>query len=498
MSRKTPKTDLVQGNQDTELMPIASSAEPSAPAPAEDYKEEKRSAARSRMAAVPAAVLNHHLAPFFKNSELAVLTCVDKYTRGVFSTGALKARKQVVVNQLLRHVVTGDQAAAEGMIKKDPALLLEIGQATDLSWRPFTDVTALMLAAGAGDADMTAVIAAGLDELSALGKCDVNEKLKQYQAQFPLGENKEEQKRETDDTKAIERIYAKISGASEETCELLLNRENEIPADNKEAHQLLIAMHAYRHHWEPYGYYVLTLDGDEKEPQPHRLYVKLKAGGFTYTVLDPNNERVSGEIAAEDFGTLSAEERAHLKDLTPASNLSVLQPYLSHILKITSEKGHTKPCQVIKTGKHFSLAIVIKTFELYDTNYDAFGQVGDPNKWDSPKNKLCWRKVVGYAQRHLTACDKQAFAQGIYPLVYEGKKLSRSFEFRFGGGAIFPPAADSNSGLGYGSVPPRACGPGAGGGGVGGVGILCQTKTAAMQRLIQRPCNQSKSRCLVM
>src|SRR5690606_29538655 len=128
-----------------------------------------------------------------------------------FSADALKARKQEVVNELLHHAVTGNQAAVEKMIKKDPALLLERGQTTDLSGRRFENVTALMLAAGAEDPDMTAVIDTALDARYP------GEKLRQYQAQFPAEEEKNALQREADYIVKAEKIFVVISSASQRT-----------------------------------------------------------------------------------------------------------------------------------------------------------------------------------------------------------------------------------------------------------------------------------------
>jgi hypothetical protein len=160
-------------------------------------------------------------------------------------------------------------------------------------------------------------------------------------------------------------------------------------------------------------------------------------------------------------------------------------------------RNYVTPKEVIKTGKHFNMPLLIEAFKLYDRNHDAFGN------YNSHKNNLCWQKLIGYMQRFLPACYAQAFAQSIY-IDKEGEKLRRSFDFCFGGGRFFPIDEDPTCRLGY------NCAARDGYGGwrttTGSAAYmeaarlrkLCQTKTAAMQRLIQGPCNQSKSRCLVM
>jgi hypothetical protein len=44
---------------------------------------------------------------------------------------------------------------------------------------------------------------------------------------------------------------------------------------------------------------------------------------------------------------------------------------------------------------------------------------------------MFWQKVIGYIQRYLPACYAQAFCQGLYDIVDEGKKLSRSLEHQY-------------------------------------------------------------------
>ena len=84
---------------------------------------------------------------------------------------------------------------------------------------------------------------------------------------------------------------------------------------------------------------------------------------------------------------------------------------------------------------------LIKAFELYDEKYDS---------WTSDKQDLFWRQVIGYVQRFLPANIAMDFAQGLYARVENKEKSNRSFNFRYGGSAIFPLSPDSSlCGLGY-------------------------------------------------
>ena len=111
--------------------------------------------------------------------------------------------------------------------------------------------------------------------------------------------------------------------------------------------------------------------------------------------------------------------------------------------------------------------------------------------WNSAKNMLFWRQVIGYIQRFLPACYAQAFSQGLYYIVENGEKLRRSLEFRYDPGVfIFPLDADPHFRLGYeygcatlgADLRARACG-GSWPARAGLFRSLCQTKTAGLQNL---------------
>jgi hypothetical protein len=86
---------------------------------------------------------------------------------------------------------------------------------------------------------------------------------------------------------------------------------------------------------------------------------------------------------------------------------------------------------------------LIKVFEEYGANYSTFG-----GSFDSPKNMLFWRQIIGYTQRFLPANVAMDVAQGLYYRVDKREKPNRKFAFRDGDGAIFP-IHHSLSGLGF-------------------------------------------------
>lgn len=90
--------------------------------------------------------------------------------------------------------------------------------------------------------------------------------------------------------------------------------------------------------------------------------------------------------------------------------------------------------------KVFNPKHLMEALELYDRQFDH---------WDWPKRDLFWRQVIGYTQRFLPANIAMDFAQGLYYRVAKKEKSRRSFNFRFGGGSIYPLTFDSLSGLGF-------------------------------------------------
>lgn len=162
-------------------------------------------------------------------------------------------------------------------------------------------------------------------------------------------------------------------------------------------------------------------------------------------------------------------------------------------------RKYLKPEGVITTGKHFNPQLLIEAFNLYDKNYNSFGD------YYSRKNILCWRKVIGYIQRFLPANYAQAFSQGLYHIVESHEKLNRSLKFRhINNLSFFPHDTDPSSRLGFDFAAAGACFPllTPWGSGVDGhvvwLSSYAKQKTSALRELIQRPDNRSTSRCVVM
>jgi hypothetical protein len=69
---------------------------------------------------------------------------------------------------------------------------------------------------------------------------------------------------------------------------------------------------------------------------------------------------------------------------------------------------------------------LIDALNLYIEKFNQFG-----GSWDSPKNILFWRKIIGYIERYVPACYAQALCQGIYSIVENHEKLKRRLTFRY-------------------------------------------------------------------
>jgi hypothetical protein len=121
---------------------------------------------------------------------------------------------------------------------------------------------------------------------------------------------------------------------------------------------------------------------------------------------------------------------------------------------------------------------LLGAFETYNSAFDGLA-------WD--KRDLFWRQVIGFVQRYLPACYLQAFAQGIYFIVEDMEPLKRSFDFRWGDGAILPHRGFS--GLGFDFAGGRQWWSARQRGGAvpcDSFSILCRAKTSGLEELLSQ------------
>ena len=325
------------------------------------------------------------------------------------------------VQKFLLHVVHGEFAQVEAMIRQDPSLLYERMVVEDYSGRKI-EGTALQIALSAGDVNLGA-------------PCDVIRV-----AMLPTPDN-------------LDRIQlSKISDEYDEYCKtayvryadklFYIDKTNktctEIPVDAakiKQFDQDMKPKEVAQRLTEEQLKRITELTGhihEEGMAEMLRRYLKKL----------PQGEEIIAQQTSEYFpdGWEEQEKARQERDLQELKKV---------FAAINAEQDMTK-CEaavtaftnylakqkegIIKSGKHSNLHLVEESFRLYDEYYERFG-----NDWDSPKNILSWRRVVGGIQRYATACDAQAFCQGFYYIAVAGEKLRRSLEFRFGRGVHFYP-----------------------------------------------------------
>lgn len=111
---------------------------------------------------------------------------------------------------------------------------------------------------------------------------------------------------------------------------------------------------------------------------------------------------------------------------------------------------NTQLRETIKIGEHANDQLLPLAFELYMEKFTQFG-----DNYDSPKNLLYWRMIIGYIQRFVPTCLAQAISQSLYDLEESSGGLGicldwQSLIFKHADGrSFFYPLPDLLSGLGY-------------------------------------------------
>jgi hypothetical protein len=217
---------------------------------------------------------------------------------------------------------------------------------------------------------------------------------------------------------------------------------------------------------------------------------KLPGGGGPAA----KEKQIKDQFPTGEESKNNAVDSAELKKVVQAISDSATDADCEAALQ--AFKAYLKPKDIIQSGKHFNTDILIEAFKLYDEKYNDFGG------WDSRRNNLFWRQVIGNIQCCLPSCYAQAFCQGLYAIVEDKEKLERSFGFRYSPGTIyFPLDSDPNFRLGVDFAgtcggllaAPRRCWIGC-----DVVEKLCRAKTDALRDLMQRPGNQSQKWCSIM
>lgn len=164
--------------------------------------------------------------------------------------------------------------------------------------------------------------------------------------------------------------------------------------------------------------------GDDEMAGMMDEYFKKFEGGDKarlkqYARFKTGIEQMLDEKNAFDFGPLlQIIIESKNEDVTAALNLDFNHHSpLQHVLE--DFRKHFLPREIHR-GMHFNYATLLKAFEVYDKAFDTLIKAG--RSYD--KCDLFWRQVIGYIQRGLPACDRQAFAQGIFYINEKKKNYS--------------------------------------------------------------------------
>src|SRR3990167_546002 len=156
---------------------------------------------------LPTSNISHYLT----YNDIRSLTCVSKNPNSIFKNER-QAEKEVI-KKFLTHVVRGEKAQAEEMIKRDPRLLLEKIKVKDEAGRTIYG-TAYQIALGAKDVspypDQFEEMAEMIERYLLQLPNGEEERNKQYNEQFPEGFEKQEEARRMSDSLALNKVFAAI------------------------------------------------------------------------------------------------------------------------------------------------------------------------------------------------------------------------------------------------------------------------------------------------
>ncbi len=350
---------------------------------------------------LPADVLNH-FGSYLPATKQLFLFSGNKRLYSVFKPRIRPARK--VVHDFLLHVAHGELAQAEAMIRNDPGLLLEKATIKDYSGR-LIEGTALQIALGAGDVslnthcDLISVSTLPLPTRENLREIGINRKSAYVRYRR-------------------DRLFY-IDKANNYEC-------TEIPVDKDTLEQFNAEMKPSpwpRKLTENDLKRITTLTGHIHEEGMAEMIER-------YLRQLPNGEAIIAAQKLEQFpaGWEKQEEERTAKDLRA----------LREVVQAIADSEEDDDCAevienffaglqsrgVIKSGMHFNNQLIHAASKLCVENFTAFGG------WNSRRNNLFWREIVGGLQCFATACDVMMLGQDSHR-IFEGEKLNRSLQFRF-------------------------------------------------------------------
>jgi hypothetical protein len=170
------------------------------------------------------------------------------------------------------------------------------------------------------------------------------------------------------------------------------------------------------------SYFLLIEEGEKEEARQYARYKPYIDNLMTQSSYD----------LTELFNVLKNSNHYEVKAaLEFDEHKSCLQNALDEFRKAFAPR-------IITEGMHFNYQNLLNAYLVFMIEFEKLKLY-----WHNfDKCLLLWRQMIGYIQRGLPACDRQAFAQGIYYIAIMGEKLKRSFDERTGTGQF--PITDNN------------------------------------------------------
>ena len=326
--------------------------------------------------------------------------------------------KRLPVMTLLQHAAYAEYKEVDAMLTKNPLLLLEEDTVTDYSDRTHSKRTVYQLALGAVDRDlftdkgkkvvdgMVEMIEKHFSRLPDKTADEINQIMQaQYKGQFPEGWEAEEKKRVQKDSAALHAAMNVIKKASDDNCKKTSALEDNI--------------------------HIILHEKEDKEGKKESLRaIELKR--IVQPIMKARDEK-EFEAAFNELKNYVNRKGLIKNDF----NFAVLKA-------IYQFRNYLEPKGVMTSGTHFNHQLLAEGATQYGEHFVNFG-----NRWNSPKNLLCFQKVFGYIERFVPACDAELIAQGLWEIFKAGNPSRRSLAFLLSECQYFPLASDPAWEIGY-------------------------------------------------
>jgi hypothetical protein len=412
------------------------------------------------------------------------------------------------VVSLLKHILRGEKNEVDSLLQKNPALVLYKAQVIN-EFKQLVEGTAYQLAIDVDDASavtnqeegIATVVHGHFEKAFHDDKKAASEEIqKQTLLWYAVRGKKDEVKAILDQNpslvlykgqvmdysgRIIEGTAYQIALGAEDINRAVLDEDNKPVLDLKGNIQLLHPDEGMAEMIR--GYFIKAFKQDEKaaNEEIQKQQEEQFPGGYEAYENSPEVKQEKANDIKALREVIDAIEKATVTFANTTYSASKGEVKVDANCQAALDKfiEHLRPKGILRHGKHFNVELLAEAFKSYDDakRFNDFG-----GRWDSPKNVLMWRKVVGYIQRYLPANYAQAFCQGLYYIVDDNEKLTRSLKFRFERTmSFFPLDSDRASRLGF----DFAGGGGAQGGALAAGGReasprlqnLCRAKAAVFQ-----------------